>query len=372
MIRTAMAQNSDLRTSSIGEDRCTIPYLIKSFLSDIIFGRRTRMKFCLSPFSPRSNSVKLERGRSSGWIQWQVTSARCAMDRANFRVSRVVTRSGIEIMVLRLPLLLLLVLLTGSCATPETDDPEALIAAEALNDPFESVNRGIFVFNRQVDSFVLNPLAYGYRMAVPSVVRERIHSALVNLRSPAIFANDLLQGEAERAGVTLGRFVVNSTLGFGGLFDMASEMGLDHHEEDFGQTLAVWGIEEGPYLVLPILGPSNPRDAIGIVVDLFLDPLNYLLDTDKEFLYARAGVTAVDERERNFEVIESLKATSLDLYATYRSFYRQHREYEIRNGELPPPLPLPDFAIAGNPGPTRRDLGKTAVFLVTTRSFNRR
>jgi phospholipid-binding lipoprotein MlaA len=219
------------------------------------------------------------------------------------------------------------------------------VVGEETNDPLESVNRGIFEFNRHVDSFVLKPVATAYTTWVPGFFRERVHSMLVNLRAPVVLANDLLQGEGERAGITVARFLVNSTLGFAGMFDMATEMGLEHHDEDFGQTLAVWGVDEGPYLMIPVLGPSNLRDGAGRIVDLFLDPFNYLVDD--EYIYARSGVALLDARARYSGMIEDLEATSIDLYATYRTLYRQHRGDEIRNGDLPPPayLPVPDMTL---------------------------
>ncbi|MEE9299781.1 MAG: VacJ family lipoprotein, partial [Alphaproteobacteria bacterium] len=232
------------------------------------------------------------------------------------------------------------------------------------------VNRGIFEFNRHLDSFVLKPVATAYNTWIPGFFRERVHSMLVNLRAPVILANDLLQGEGERAGITVARFLVNSTLGFAGMFDMAAEMGLEHHDEDFGQTLAVWGLGEGPYLVIPLLGPSNLRDGAGRVVDLFLDPFNYLVDD--EYIYARSGVALLDARARHSGLIEDLEATSIDLYATYRTLYRQHRGDEIRNGDLPPPAYLPDMTLdeledlepaAGSPA--QDEMGELTVGMIT-------
>ena len=238
----------------------------------------------------------------------------------------------------------LLALPIANCASaPPEDDPDAYAAYEAANDPIEPLNRGVLQFNRGFDDFVLRPIALVYRHILPEVLRDRVHLFLMNLRTPVILANDLLQGEAERAGETLGHFVVNSTAGIGGLFDVAREIGLEPHNEDFGQTLAVWGVGEGPYLMLPLLGPSNPRDTVGLVAGIFMDPLNYLLDD--EYLYARTGTRIVDERERHIETLDDLEATSVDFYATLRSLYRQYRDNEIRNGELPPPMPVPGISI---------------------------
>ena len=254
-----------------------------------------------------------------------------------------IVKSSKKMIAARLLLLALLALPLANCATTPEGDAEAMARYEEANDPLEPWNRGVLEFNRGFDDFVLRPIAIVYRHILPDVVRERIHLFLMNLRTPVILANDLMQGEPERAGETLERFVINSTVGVGGLFDVAAEWGLEPHNEDFGQTLAVWGAGEGPYLMLPFFGPSNPRDATGIAVDLFLDPLNYLLD-DK-YLLARFGTRVVDERERHIEDLDNLEATTIDFYAALRSLYRQYRDNEVRNGALPPPLPIPGISI---------------------------
>ena len=254
-----------------------------------------------------------------------------------------IVKSSKKMIAARLLLLALLALPLANCATTPEGDAEVMARYEEANDPLEPWNRGVLEFNRGFDDFVLRPIAIVYRHILPDVVRERIHLFLMNLRTPVILANDLMQGEPERAGETLERFVINSTVGVGGLFDIAAEWGLEPHNEDFGQTLAVWGVGEGPYLMLPFFGPSNPRDATGIAVDLFLDPLNYLLD-DK-YLLARFGTRVVDERERHIENLDNLEATTIDFYAALRSLYRQYRDNEVRNRALPPPLPIPGISI---------------------------
>lgn len=229
----------------------------------------------------------------------------------------------------------------SSCATPPPeDDPEALAAYEETNDPLEPFNRAVFEFNRYFDSFVLKPIAVGYRTIVPEFFRERVHTGLQTAAAPVVFANDLLQGKLERAGITFGRTLVNLVLG-AGIFDAATDIGLEYHDEDFGQTLAVWGVDEGAYLMVPVIGPTTLRDGAGMVADIFIDPWTYIFDTDKEVLYARAGLTAADTRERNLETIENLEKTSVDFYAAIRSLYRQHRDDAIRDGELPPVPPVP-------------------------------
>jgi phospholipid-binding lipoprotein MlaA len=178
---------------------------------------------------------------------------------------------------------------------------------------------------------------------LPPRFREGVHNILTNLRSPIVLANDLLQGEWERAGTTTGRFVVNSTIGVGGIGDPASDFGLTYHNEDFGQTLAVWGVPEGPFLMLPVLGPSNPRDASGLAVDsAVLDPIGLLNTIGAEpnllstLSYIRLGLTAIDARAQNVEELDDLRKSSLDYYAAIRSLYRQFRTSEIYQGQPPP------------------------------------
>ena len=226
-----------------------------------------------------------------------------------------------------------LALLVPACATPPTD-PDALAAYEEANDPLEPMNREIFRFNQFADKYLIKPVAQGYVAVIPEDGRKSVRNFLNNLRSPVILANDIMQGEVQRAGTTLARAVFNTTIGIGGLFDVGSGIGLPFHDEDFGQTLAVWGVGEGPYLVLPILGPSNPRDAVGIVVDGFMDPLNlYLENTDRSYLiYVRAAIDGIDKRAQVLDVLDEIERTSLDFYATIRSLYRQRRIEEIKNG----------------------------------------
>jgi phospholipid-binding lipoprotein MlaA len=169
-----------------------------------------------------------------------------------------------------------------------------------------------------------------------------VSSFLHNLRSPVVMVNALLQGDFDHAGNTLLRFTVNSTFGFAGVADVAHDLGFPRRSEDFGQTLAVWGVGEGPYLMLPVLGPSNARDAVGRVVDYFTDPFAYF--RYERFTYSRFAAKTVDTRVRNYDLLHDLENTSVDYYAAIRSLYRQNRRDAIDNGaeaELPP---LPEMA----------------------------
>jgi len=256
----------------------------------------------------------------------------------------------------RMALLAGAALLLQACATPPTD-PDALAAYEEANDPLEPMNRDIFAFNEAADKYVIRPLAEGYVAIVPAVGRRSVRNFLNNLRSPVVFANDVLQFDLERAGITAGRAIVNTTAGIGGLFDVATEIGLPFHDEDFGQTLAVWGIGEGPYLMLPILGPSNPRDTVGLVADGFMDPLNWYLDNIGlgYLTYVRAAIDGIDKRASVLDTLDEIKRTSLDFYATIRSLYRQRRIDEINNGEPKPGTPGPSYmSQKGNGGKPAR------------------
>jgi phospholipid-binding lipoprotein MlaA len=233
----------------------------------------------------------------------------------------------------RLLLLATLALVLPNCAANHSDDPAA-IARQEVNDPYEGMNRAFFNFNNALDKAVIEPTAKGYRTVVPRPIRRGIRNFLNNFESPVIFSNDLLQGEWNRASVTFSRFFLNTTVGIGGIFDVAKHADLVRHDEDFGQTLATWGAGEGPFIVLPLFGPAPPRDMAGLVLDRAFNPLTYFNDTD--VYIASATMTTfdlIDLRAENIENVDSIERTSLDYYATMRSIYRQNRRSEIANGE---------------------------------------
>ncbi len=226
-------------------------------------------------------------------------------------------------------------LLLAGCATrPPADDPEALAEFRENNDPAEPFNRTMLDVHQAIDRAVLIPVAKAYRTVVPLPVRDGVRNVLGNLRSPVILVNDMLQGESRRAGDTLGRFVINSTLGLGGIFDVAAtQFGVRGHTEDFGQTFARWGAGEGPYLFIPIIGPSNPRDLGGSVADIAADPFTWFGQGIAVSVATgtRTGMTVVNTRTGLLEPLDQLERGSLDYYATLRSIYRQRREAEIAN-----------------------------------------
>jgi len=221
----------------------------------------------------------------------------------------------------------------GCAAKPPADDPDAVADYNEANDPLEPTNRVVYAVNNGIDTVILRPLALTYRYVVPQPVRNGVHNVLTNLGAPAQLANDLLEGKPKRAGDTAMRFVINSTIGLLGVFDVATKMGYLDHDADFGMTLAAWGVPEGPYLFLPVLGPSSPRDVTGYGVDLLFDPFFWVGNSNnpaiRDVKWVRTAVGAVSIRERVEDPLQSIKKTALDPYATFRSLYRQHRAAQI-------------------------------------------
>jgi phospholipid-binding lipoprotein MlaA len=214
------------------------------------------------------------------------------------------------------------------------------------NDPLEPFNRAVFNLNDTLDKAIGKPIAKGYRAVVPKPARKGIRNVLRNLRSPVNIVNQLLQGDMEGfAGDTV-RALVNTTLGIGGLLDIADSAGIPYEHEDFGQTLAVWGIGHGPYLVLPVIGPNSVRDHTGITLDAYADPLRlYLFNTEQEeWYYGRMVITGIDKREELLETLDDLREGALDYYAAFRSAHYQHREALVRDNEQNPVIPeIPDY-----------------------------
>ncbi|HUO93032.1 MAG TPA: VacJ family lipoprotein [Rhizomicrobium sp.] len=222
-------------------------------------------------------------------------------------------------------------LVLAGCASTSTTNSQLQTDPD---DPLEGWNRQVFDMNQRFDEAIMKPTAEAYIAVVPEPARKGVHNFLTNLNSPVVFANDLLQGEVGLAGETVGRFGLNTTIGLGGLVDVATPAGIPGHSSDFGQTLGVWGVGEDPYLVLPLLGPSNPRDLAGYVADQAMSPLNYVGIRDYTYWSIGAGaVNIVDERAQNMDTLNQLEQTSLDPYASMRSLYRQYRRSHIRHGK---------------------------------------
>lgn len=201
----------------------------------------------------------------------------------------------------------------------------------SVADPLEPVNRAIFTFNRYADRYVLKPVAQGYDVVVPDAGKTAVNNVLRNLDMPLIFVNSILQGDPENAFSSFWTFMLNSTFGFAGLYDFAgNNTDLTVRREDFGQSLGKWGVGTGPYLVLPLMGPSNLRDTAGMFADIFADPVNMTVDEDA-FTVARIALTAINQRYQALGTIEDVYETSLDPYATFRSGFAQRREALVDN-----------------------------------------
>jgi len=229
-----------------------------------------------------------------------------------------------------------LLLCCGGCASAPKGEAAA-DEAESDNDPAEGVNRAIFKANVAVDRAVMKPVARAYSEHVPDAVQTGVHNVVQNLKEPAVAVNDLLQGHVGNAWQSVQRLTVNSTIGVAGVVDVAAKWGLPPHKADFGQTLGVWGVGEGPYVQLPLLGPSNPRDALGTAVDMALNPLTFVGGAPATYAGgATGGANAVDKRAEHLEDLDALERNSLDYYAALRSVYRQHREAEINAAKGPP------------------------------------
>jgi phospholipid-binding lipoprotein MlaA len=221
--------------------------------------------------------------------------------------------------------------LTGCATPPPASDADATADFQEANDPLEPTNRVVYAVTDGVDTVVLRPLALAYRHLVPQTVREHTHNVLANIGSPVALADDMAQGKPRRAGDTMMRFLLNTTVGVAGIFDVATGWGWPAHDTDAGMTLALWGVPEGPYLFFPVLGPTNPRDVVGFGIDYAIDPFTWIGQGNavKDLGYARLGLGALDARERVLDDLDRIKREALDPYATIRSLARQHRQSQI-------------------------------------------
>lgn len=213
------------------------------------------------------------------------------------------------------------------------DDSTIYVGDIEINDPLEGYNRAVFALNQGLDNFVFEPATHVYRAVVPKVARDGVHNFLENLKTPVYLANEVLQGDWDDAGLVTKRFFINSFAGIGGLMDVASWEGETYLPEDFGQTLAVWGADDGAYIVWPILGPSSTRDAFGRLVDLGFDPLFwYGISEDHEAIgYIRTGATIIDTKDQLMDGMNDLEKNSLDFYAAVRSIVYQRRAALIKD-----------------------------------------
>jgi phospholipid-binding lipoprotein MlaA len=217
------------------------------------------------------------------------------------------------------------VMLLTACATASRED--------GVNDPFEGYNRAMHSFNSSLDRNVIRPVAKGYDTVVPTGISQGVSNFFSNLNDITVIINDLLQFKFGQAMDDTGRFALNTTVGFAGILDVATMAGHNKNNEDFGQTLGVWGFDTGPYLVLPFFGPRNFRDSFGLVGDMYTDPVNHLDDAG-----ARNGLIAlhvIDARANNLNIKNVLDEASTDEYSYVRNAYLQHRENLVYDGKPP-------------------------------------
>jgi phospholipid-binding lipoprotein MlaA len=218
--------------------------------------------------------------------------------------------------------------LAGCATPPPANDPDAVADYKQTNDPLEPANRVLYSISDGLDTVILRPAALIYRAVLPEPVQTGVHNLLDNMGGPVRLANDALEGKARRAGDTTMRFAINTTVGVAGIFDVAKGLGFPNHDADFALTLANWGVPEGPFLYLPVIGPSSPRDATGFGADIAMDPFTWIGRPSQSFTYESYSKTvagALDERSRLLDAVDNVKKTALDPYATFRSLYRQNR-----------------------------------------------
>lgn len=228
----------------------------------------------------------------------------------------------------------------------DSDDFETTVYEDEVYDPFEGVNRAIFSFNNSADKVVLEPIAKGYKK-LPPPIQSGVGNFINNLKLPLAAVNQLLQGQGKNAMESTGRFLVNSTIGIFGLIDVADDIGLNQKEEDFGQTLATWGVGDGFYIVLPLFGPSNLRDTTGMLMAMMTDPINAYSASQGEAwaIPMRTAANAIDQRSQIIDEVNALRNNSVDYYAAVRSSYYQNRKAAIMNTDDDVLTPLPLISI---------------------------
>ena len=227
-----------------------------------------------------------------------------------------------------------------------SEDFETSIFEDEIYDPLEGINRAIFGFNNVADKVILEPAAKGYKK-LPAPVQSGVGNFIQNLKLPLVAFNQLLQGQGKNAAESTGRFLVNSTIGILGFIDVADDLGLEQKEEDFGQTLATWGIGDGFYVVLPLFGPSNLRDTSGMLMTMMTDPVNaYAANQGQAWaIPLRTAANAIDQRSKIIDEVNALRDNSIDYYAAVRSSYYQNRKAAIMNTDDDTLTPLPLISI---------------------------
>ncbi|HEY5007804.1 MAG TPA: VacJ family lipoprotein [Caulobacteraceae bacterium] len=236
--------------------------------------------------------------------------------------------------------------------------PPPAAPAHAPGDPWERLNRLNYAIESALDRHLIIPITHFYKAITPGPIGRGIHNALVNLSEPTVFINDVLQGRIKQAEVTAGRFVTNSTIGVAGLIDVANKWGMPHHNNEFGVTLGHWGVHSGPYMYLPLGGPTTLRDLVGVGADLLMDPFHWAsFASQGEVNGVRLVVGGLDTREAVEAQLNSLLSDATDPYATLRSVYLQNKQSEIDGDTAPLDLPSFDAPVTpAPPGPTAANL----------------
>ena len=227
----------------------------------------------------------------------------------------------------RIALLLATAIFLTACATSQ--DPAE--RTDGINDPYERQNRNVHAFNKELDTSLIRPLAQGYAV-VPVEIRDRVNDFSDNISEPGNAINSLLQGDLRGVGVSVVRFAMNTTVGLAGFVDAASELGIRENQTDFGETLAVWGVDEGAYIELPLFGPSTQRDTVGLVVDFFTNPLTFATVDNSPERYippTARGAAGLNNRDKLKGTFDSVLYDSADSYALSRSIYLQNRRFEL-------------------------------------------
>ncbi|WP_299727729.1 VacJ family lipoprotein [uncultured Tateyamaria sp.] len=226
--------------------------------------------------------------------------------------------------------LVLVICFVGACAGTN----QTAVTPAGINDPYETQNRKVHAFNRGLDRAIVRPAAVGYSSVLPDEIEDTIGNFATNLGKPSVMVNSLLQGDLRGFGNATLRFTINSTFGLLGFFDPATEFKMADHDTDFGETLYVWGAGEGVYLELPVLGPSTTRSATGRFVDLFTNPLSYILESPEEYYgTAASAASGLGYRGRFADTVDSILYESADSYAQARLIYLQNRRFKLGDTE---------------------------------------
>jgi phospholipid-binding lipoprotein MlaA len=263
--------------------------------------------------------------------------------RRNFKLGKGFIRQKLA---LAASALLLSALLAGCATAPPASNTADYQAYEAQNDPIEPTNRFFYAVNDKLDHYAIKPVAQGYVDITNTTIRNHVGDFVTNIGEPARLVNFMLEGKPRDAGTSLVRFLVNSTVGIGGIFDPAKALGYNELDTDFGLTLAIWGVPEGPYLYLPVFGPSGARDVWNLPVEYFATPMEAAPESTalKDFDYSETGILLINTRAQYIQPIDQIEATALDPYATFRSLYRQSRDSQVQQIEQADKPTTPDWA----------------------------